>query len=81
MKAYIKNILSWVPWVILGLLISAFLAADTYNADDPPKKKKEPVADTTEIQKEQMELQMEQVSRMSKWDSLLLKQDTLIKKK
>ena len=70
-----------MPWVILGLFISALLAGSTYNADDPPKKKKDTIpTDTTKIQKEQMQLQMEQKTRMGKWDSLLLKQDTLIKK-
>jgi len=84
MKAYIKNILSWVPWIILGLVISAFLAADTISAEDPPKKKKvkDTIAvDTTVIQVEQLYLQEETKSRMSKWDSLMLKQDSLIKKK
>lgn len=59
----------------------------TLSTDDPPKEKKEKkekdsiIVDTIAIQKEQMQLQMEQTSRMGMWDSLMLKQDTLIKKK
>ncbi len=73
MKAYIRFM------ILLGLVLIFGL---TTGSDDPPKKERDTIViDTTSIQKEQMQLQMEQKNRMSKWDSLLLKQDSLVKAK
>ena len=77
MKVYIK-------YIFLAVIVMLFFTADI--GEDPPKKKKESkndtiVVDTSVIQMEQLILQEETVNRMSKWDSLMLKQDSLIKRK
>ena len=64
-------------YIILGIIM-----VFTISSDDPPKEKKDTIiVDTTKIQIEQLQLQKETKDRMSKWDSLMLKQDSLIKKK
>ena len=65
--------------ILLGLVLVFTLSA---GSDDPPQKKKDTiVVDTSAIQLEQLYLQEGIKQRMSKWDSLLLKQDSLAKTK
>ncbi len=77
---------NYIKYVFLALIMVLMFSADI--GDDPPKEKKKKkdtvVVDTAIIQMEQLILQEETKIRLSKWDSLMLKQDSikeLIKKK
>lgn len=74
MKTYIRFI------ILLGIVLIFTLST---KSEDPPKEKskKDIVVDTTIIQKEQMVLNKSRSVQLNAWDSLLIKQDSLIKKK
>jgi hypothetical protein len=77
MRAFIK-------YIFLAVIILLSLTADF--GEDPPERKKNSkndtiVSDTSVIQMEQLVLQEETKNRRSIWDSLLIQQDSLIKRK
>ena len=80
MKKAINYIIAGVFWlIVLGWIVFASM---TMGPDDPPKSKKETKKDTTEIDIQQMKginKQMELNNRML--DSLIMKLDTIKKKK